>query len=193
MASIDPRKTARGRAFAIKSKLNCAYFQPEHFFNSCPYTIDDLRIESRKQDLMQWRQIGVVWLLMCDYNSVSIANYFNKHHSNVYCALANFEKAIQGFDKVFRNKIAIVEEFSNRFKLMPRDISLKMVLKNTENVRPSVIIARRKKRIDPRKRIWEVKTKFENNRLQNSFFWSKEGSKQVRKQIRETNFGTEFR
>lgn len=156
MASIDPRKTARGRAFAIKSKLNCAYFKPEHFFNSCPYTIDDLRIESRKQDLMQWRQIGVVWLLMCDYNSVSIANYFNKHHSNVYCALSNFEKAIQGFDKVFRNKIAIVEEFSNRFKLMPREISLKMVLKNTENVRPSVIIARRKKRIDPRKRIWDV-------------------------------------
>lgn len=162
MASIDPRKTARGRAFAIKSKLNCVYFQPEHFFNVCPYTIDDLRIESRKQDLMQWRQIGVVWLLICDYNSVSVANYFNKHHSNVYCALSNFEKAIQGFDKVFRNKIAIVEEFSIRFKLMPREISLKMVFKNKENVRPSVIITRRKKHINPRKRIWDVMQKHDD-------------------------------
>jgi hypothetical protein len=166
MAKIDKSRTAKERAKAIKKKMNCGYFQAEHFFHSCPYTIDDLRIESRKQDLMQWRMIGVVWLLMCDYNSVSIANYFNKHHSNTYCALDNFENAMNGFDKNFRNKIEIVEQFSDRYRLMPREISLKMVIKNSENLKPSTIIARRKKRINPRKRIWDV---LEKHKIRASF------------------------
>jgi hypothetical protein len=188
MAKIDKSRTAKERAKAIKKKMNCGYFQPEHFFHCCPYTIDDLRVESRKQDLMQWRMIGVVWLLMCDYNSVSIANYFNKHHSNIYCALDNFENAINGFDKNFRNKIEIVEQFSDRYRLMPREISLKMVVKNYENVKPSTIIARRKKRIDPRKRIWEAIEKH-NNREQTFAYheWIKCNFKSHQLIIQETD------
>jgi hypothetical protein len=71
---------------------------------------------------------------------------------------------------------------------MPREISLKMVVKNSENVKPSTIIAKRKKRIDPRKRIWEAIEKH-NNREQTFAYheWIKCNFKSHQLIIQETD------
>lgn len=62
-------------------------FMFEDFLISCPFSIEYLRQKNRKQEVMQWRQIGMVWYAI-EYNSLTQAGeFFNHDHSTVVHAL----------------------------------------------------------------------------------------------------------
>ena len=55
----------------------------EDFLISCPFSISYLREKNRKQEVMQWRQIGMAWYAL-EFNSITQAGkFFNHHHSTV--------------------------------------------------------------------------------------------------------------
>lgn len=59
----------------------------EDFLISCPFSIEYLRQKNRKQEVMQWRQIGMTWYAI-EYNSLTQAGeFFNHDHSTVVHAL----------------------------------------------------------------------------------------------------------
>ena len=58
-------------------------FMFEDFLISCPFSIEYLRAKNRKQEVMQWRQIGMSWYAL-EYGSLSKAGeFFNYNHSTV--------------------------------------------------------------------------------------------------------------
>lgn len=62
-------------------------FMFEDFLISCPFSIEYLRQKNRKQEVMQWRQIGMAWYAI-EYNSLTQAGEFFSHdHSTVVHAL----------------------------------------------------------------------------------------------------------
>ena len=62
-------------------------FMFEDFIISCPFSIEYLRQKNRKQEVMQWRQIGMAWYAI-EYNSLTQAGeFFNHDHSTVVHAL----------------------------------------------------------------------------------------------------------
>jgi len=59
----------------------------EDFLIACPFSIEYLRQKNRKQEVMQWRQIGMSWYAM-EYNSLTEAGSFFRHnHSTVVHSL----------------------------------------------------------------------------------------------------------
>lgn len=62
-------------------------FMFEDFLISCPFSISYLREKNRKQEVMQWRQIGMAWYAI-EMNSLTQAGeFFNHDHSTVVHAL----------------------------------------------------------------------------------------------------------
>lgn len=77
------------------------------FISACPFSLDELRSKDRKQDLMQWRQIGMICKAI-DLNSLSAAGrFFNKDHATVIHAGRCIKDAIEGFHPVLRSKLNI--------------------------------------------------------------------------------------
>lgn len=72
---------------------------------------------------------------------------FNRNHSTAYNCIKNIENAIEGFDKELLKKIKSVEAKSNELGYM-RKIPLNASMKQ--------IISLRRKRINPKLRIWNV-------------------------------------
>lgn len=59
----------------------------EDFLITCPFSISYLKEKNRKQEVMQWRQIGMAWYAI-EYNSLTQAGeFFNHDHSTVVHAL----------------------------------------------------------------------------------------------------------
>lgn len=59
----------------------------EDFLIACPFSISYLREKNRKQEVMQWRQIGMAWHAM-EYKSITKAGKFFEHnHSTVIHSL----------------------------------------------------------------------------------------------------------
>jgi hypothetical protein len=59
----------------------------EDFLIACPFSIEYLRQKNRKQEVMQWRQIGMSWYAM-EFNSLTEAGSFFRHnHSTVVHSL----------------------------------------------------------------------------------------------------------
>jgi hypothetical protein len=59
----------------------------EDYLIACPFSIDYMRKKNRKQEVMQWRQIGMAWYAL-EFNSITQAGvFFNHDHSTVIHAL----------------------------------------------------------------------------------------------------------
>jgi hypothetical protein len=89
-------------------------FMFEDFLISCPFSIEYLRQKNRKQEVMQWRQIGMAWYAM-QYNSLTQAgDFFNHDHSTVVHAL----KCIQ--DRKWNPSLS--DKVNNILELMENEI-----------------------------------------------------------------------
>jgi hypothetical protein len=89
-------------------------FMFEDFLISCPFSISYLREKNRKQEVMQWRQIGMAWYAI-EFNSLTQAGEFFKHdHSTVVHAL----KCIQ--DRKFNPSLS--EKVNTILELMENEI-----------------------------------------------------------------------
>lgn len=167
----------------IKRKIDCDCYRIEDFIEVCPFTVEELKEPNRLPIYVNWRFTGILWNLLAGKKEGDATEYFERDRTMVAHILENVDQAMIGWKEMLMMNIRIVAAHSRtKPSRIPKYI-----------VRPSVIIARRKKRIDPRKRIWEVKEKYDNNTLYGGSCWCDKGANHVRKQIRETNFGTEFR
>jgi hypothetical protein len=62
-------------------------FNFEDFLIACPFSLSYLKEKNRKQELMQWRQIGMAWYA-AEFNSITNAGkIFGYDHSTVIHAL----------------------------------------------------------------------------------------------------------
>jgi hypothetical protein len=62
-------------------------FSFEDFLIACPFSISYLREKNRKQEVMQWRQVGMAWYAI-EFNSITQAGkFFDHNHSTVIHSL----------------------------------------------------------------------------------------------------------
>lgn len=89
-------------------------FMFEDFLITCPFSISYLKEKNRKQEVMQWRQIGMAWYAI-EYNSLTQAGeFFNHDHSTVVHAL----KCIQ--DRKFNPSLS--DKVNKILELMENEI-----------------------------------------------------------------------
>ena len=62
-------------------------FNMQDFYDACPYSMDELRRKNRKQDIKEWRQLGMSWLAMQKFNLTEAGIQFNKDHATVIHSL----------------------------------------------------------------------------------------------------------
>jgi len=62
-------------------------FNMQDFYDACPYSMDELRRKNRKQDIKEWRQIGVSWLAMKSFHLSESGYSFNQSHGTVIHSL----------------------------------------------------------------------------------------------------------
>jgi hypothetical protein len=90
-------------------------FMFEDFLITCPFSISYLKEKNRKQEVMQWRQIGMAWYAI-EFNSLTQAGeFFNHDHSTVVHAL----KCIQ--DRKFNPSLS--DKVNKILELMQLEIS----------------------------------------------------------------------
>ncbi len=77
----------------------------EDFLIACPFSLEYLRQVSRKREVMQWRQLGMVWLAIENMHLSKAGKFFDKDHSTVIHALKVVREANNGFDYVLKEKI----------------------------------------------------------------------------------------
>jgi hypothetical protein len=167
----------------IKRKIDCDCYRIEDFIEVCPFTVEELKKPNRLPIYVNWRFTGILWNLLCGMKEGNAAEYFGRDRTNVANVLEKFDQAMIGWNEALLSNLRIVAAHSRtKPTFIPKVI-----------VPVSVIIKLRRKRIDPRKRIWNLTEKYENRQyIQNESCWN-ELYKNLRKEIRETNFGTEFR
>ena len=95
----------------IKSKLPKRKFYTMHeFFLVCPYSHDELKVANRSRDLMQWRQLGMVWACLCGSSTVDAGKMFNKDHATAIYSQEMIIYALDGFHPMLREKLQDVIE-----------------------------------------------------------------------------------
>jgi hypothetical protein len=144
---------SKNKIFEIKKQLSCSFFQPVHFLEICPYSIEELKSDSRMRDLVHWRNFGIVWMCLCGENATQSTRLFNRHHSTLYNCIKNVENALEAYDKPLLQKIKLVEAYSNE---------LGYIRRKPLNLSAKEMILFRRKRIDPKLRIWNIREKYDN-------------------------------
>jgi hypothetical protein len=140
----------------IKRKINCDFYDIQDFHEVCPLSLEELKQPNRLPFVVMWRFTGILWNLLCGKKEGEAAEYFGRDRTNVANVLENVDQAMIGWNEILMLNIRIVASHSRtKPKRLPKYI-----------VRPSIIIARRKKLIDPRRRIWNV---VEKHKMRASF------------------------
>lgn len=62
-------------------------FSFDDFLSACPFTMEELRVVTRKADVAQWRQIGMTWYAMEHISITKAAKFFNKDRTNAHYAM----------------------------------------------------------------------------------------------------------
>jgi hypothetical protein len=140
----------------IKRKIDCDFYDIQDFHEVCPLSLVELKQPNRLPFVVMWRFTGILWNLLCGKKEGEAAEYFGRDRTNVANVLEKVDQAMIGWSEMLMLNIRIVAAHSRtKPKRLPKYI-----------VRPSTIIARRKKRIDPRKRIWKA---IEKHKIRASF------------------------
>ena len=75
----------------IKSVLDLKEYKTSTFFNACDFTLKELLIKTRKEDVCIARQVGAVWMVLSGSTLQEAADAFNYGtHSAVFHALQRF-------------------------------------------------------------------------------------------------------
>lgn len=136
----------------IKRKIDCDYYDIQDFHEVCPISLEELKESNRLPFVVMWRFAGILWNLLAGKKEGDATEYFERDRTMVAHVLENVDQAMIGWKEMLMMNIRIVAAHSRtKPSRIPKYI-----------VRPSVIIARRKKRIDPRKRIWGVIQRYDD-------------------------------
>ena len=95
----------------IKGKLPRRKFYTMHeFFLVCPCSHESLKEANRLRQLMQWRQVGMVWATLSGFSLTEAGKLFNKNHATVIHSQEMVKLALEGYHPELLEKINEVLE-----------------------------------------------------------------------------------
>ena len=95
----------------IKGKLPRRKFYTMHeFFLVCPCSHDSLKEANRLRQLMQWRQVGMVWATLSGFSLTEAGKLFNKNHATVIHSQEMVKLALEGYHPELLEKLNEVLE-----------------------------------------------------------------------------------
>ena len=95
----------------IKGKLPRRKFYTMHeFFLVCPCSHESLKEANRLRQLMQWRQVGMVWATLSGFSLTEAGKLFNKNHATVIHSQEMVKLALEGYHPELLDKLNEVLE-----------------------------------------------------------------------------------
>jgi hypothetical protein len=95
----------------IKGKLPRRKFYTMHeFFLVCPCSHESLKEANRLRQLMQWRQVGMVWATLSGFSLTEAGKLFNKNHATVIHSQEMVKLALEGYHPELLEKLNEVLE-----------------------------------------------------------------------------------
>jgi hypothetical protein len=95
----------------IKSYLPKRNFYTMHeFFLVCPCSHESLKEANRLRQLMQWRQVGMVWATLSGFSLTESGKMFNKNHATVIHSQEMVKLALEGYHPELLEKLNEVLE-----------------------------------------------------------------------------------
>ena len=95
----------------IKGKLPRRKFYTMHeFFLVCPCSHESLKEANRFRQLMQWRQVGMVWATLSGFSLTESGKMFNKNHATVIHSQEMVKIALEGYHPELLEKLNEVLE-----------------------------------------------------------------------------------
>ena len=109
---MDKIGTTYGRKLTyIKKKLPKRNFYTMHeFFLVCPCSHESLKEANRLRQLMQWRQVGMVWATLSGFSLTEAGKLFNKNHATVIHSQEMVKLALEGYHPELLEKLNEVLE-----------------------------------------------------------------------------------
>ena len=98
---------------------NWVNFNILDFIDVCPYSMDELKTKSRYRDIMQWRQVGMVWRALETGSISDGGHYFGHDHATCIHAIRCTNSALDGYNPHLMDKLDELTEtirFSFRAK-----------------------------------------------------------------------------
>ena len=83
-------------------------FYFEDYLITCPFSMDYLKKQNRKQEVREWRQIGMAWYAMESNSLTKTGMVFNRDHATVLHALKRIQD--RKFDKSMEEKVNLILE-----------------------------------------------------------------------------------
>lgn len=81
-------------------------FDTNNIFKICPFTFDELKANTRKKEIVQWRQILIAFKYASGTTFQEAGRFVgNKDHSTCVHALKQVINALEGFDQSMKLKI----------------------------------------------------------------------------------------
>jgi len=62
----------------IKRLIDVDRFNPVDFLNVCPYSLEELSKKNKKQEIIRWRQVGIVWFCLAGKTNLKASNLFGR-------------------------------------------------------------------------------------------------------------------
>ena len=78
-------------------------FYFEDYLITCPFSMDYLKKKNRKQEVREWRQIGMAWYAMESNSLTKTGMVFNRDHATVLHSLKRIQD--RKFDKSMDEKV----------------------------------------------------------------------------------------
>jgi hypothetical protein len=80
------------------------------FFLVCPCSHESLKEANRLRQLMQWRQVGMVWATLSGFSLTESGKMFNKNHATVIHSQEMVKLALEGYHPELLEKLNEVLE-----------------------------------------------------------------------------------
>lgn len=80
----------------IKRLIDTERFTPLDFLSVCPYTLEELSKRSKKNELLRWRQVGIVWFKLSNKSLRQSAMLFGRDHATGIHAAQIVLNALEG-------------------------------------------------------------------------------------------------
>lgn len=94
----------------IKTFPKGTLFTMQDFYSVCPYTLEELKIQNRHREIMQWRQLGMVIYAIVNSHVSNAGKHFERDHATVIHAMKMVQLANNGYHPEFKEKITQVLE-----------------------------------------------------------------------------------
>ena len=96
----------------ISKLIQCNKFEMVDFYNVCPYKFEGEFTKLRKQEVVMWRNVGMIWSWLSGNSLQKAGKEFHRDHSTVLHALKQLDFAYHGWgcEQIIDN----IEEIKNK-------------------------------------------------------------------------------